>query len=171
MGLTAVADDPDPAGLNVRAGPSAAAPVIGVLKLHSFARDAMGRDLLQAPRFAVIGSFRGWLLVDDFAYPDPPHDPLPAGPGWVHGSRVSLRSYDESAPTARLHAAKGGGDAGVVVGGLRFSVLGCDGRWVEVRERAGAASTARPLAGWLAAPDTCSEQMSLARPVNPCRSR
>lgn len=171
LGLSAHADDPDPAGLNLRAGPSTSAPIIGVLKLHAFARDAMGRDLLQAPGFDVIGSYEGWLLVDNFAYPDPPDDPpLPSGPGWVHGSRVLVRSYDEPAPTARLYAQKGGKGASQVIGGALFNVVGCDQRWMRVREHL--LPTEPPgRTGWLAAPDICNDQMNRAQVVNVCNHR
>ncbi|MEP9353407.1 hypothetical protein ABLE93_07395 [Xanthobacter sp. KR7-65] len=166
-GLVAFADDPDPAGLNVRGGPSTDAPIVGVLKLHSFARDAVGRELLQAPRFAILGSYRGWLLVDGFAWPDPPDDPLPKGPGWVHGSRVSVRSYGDG--SSRIYPTKAAA-TGAPVDGLRFSILSCNGSWLEVRERVFSA-TAKPIAGWLKAPDACAGQAERAQVVNPCSRR
>lgn len=169
--IRAFADDPDPAGLNLRAAPSVSAPVIGTLKLHTFARDALGRDLLQAPGFVVLGTYKGWLLVDEIAYPDPPADPLPAGPGWVHGSLVSVRTLSGADVPPRLHAKAGGDDAGTSAPGLRFSVLGCSGGWLNVRERLGPGETRPPLSGWLAPGDACFEQAGLARPVNPCTRR
>lgn len=166
LGLFGHADDPDPAGLNLRAGPSLQAPVLGTLRLHAFARDAMGRDLLQAPQFRIMGSHGGWLLVTDFSYPDAPDDPaLPSGAGWVHGSRVRVETYDEPAPTARLFARAGGEGASLTIGANAFSVLGCQDRWLNVRARDGT------LEGWLAAPDVCNAQMTRARVVNPCVGR
>jgi len=171
VNIRAFADDPDPAGLNLRTGPSLDSPIIGALKLHVFARDAVGRDLLQAPGFAVLGSYRGWLLVSEIAYPDPPADPLPAGPGWVHGSRVSVRTLSAADAAPRLHAKAGGGDAGTPAVGLRFSVLECSGGWLNVRERLSPGEARPPLAGWLAPGDACFEQAGLSRPVNPCTRR
>lgn len=165
MGLTANANDADPAGLNVRAAPGLDAPVLGTLKLRAFARDAMGRDLLQTPQFSITGSAHGWLLIEDIRYPDGMEDPALPASGWVHGSRVLVRSYDESAPTARLHSEPGSGGSSELLRGVNFSVLGCRDRWLHVREIDG------PRQGWLAAPDVCAQQATRAQPVNPCTSR
>lgn len=166
LGLFGHADDPDPAGLNLRAAPSLQAPVLGTLRLHAFARDAMGRDLLQAPQFRIMGSHGGWLLVSDISYPDAADDPaLPSGAGWVHGSRVRVETFDEPAPTTRLFARAGGEGASQAIGAKAFSVLGCHDRWLNVRARD------EKLEGWLAAPDVCNAQMTRARVVNPCVGR
>lgn len=177
MGLSAFSADPDPAGLNMRSGPSVSAPVIGVLREQVFARDAMGRELRQAPVFRILGSYRGWLLVDDLAYPDAPsaddEAALPSGPGWVFGARVMVRSFDETSPTARLYARPDGKGASQVIAGHGFAVLGCEARWLHVSERVpeGLKPAQSPLTGWLAAPDICVAQMTRAKPVNICRSR
>jgi len=162
-GLSGSAEDSDPAGLNVRAGPSLKATVIAVAKLRAFARDALGRELLQAPEFSITGSRGGWLLVAGLRYPDPPVDPALPASGWVHGSRVLVRTYDDS--RSDLHRRPTSDSPARAIGGMSFTVLGCTGRWIHVRATDGSS------AGWLAAHDVCSEQMRLERPVNPCSRR
>lgn len=175
IGVQAYAYDADSMGVNVRAEPDAKASVIGILKRQVFAKDAFDRPFSHAPRFDVIASYHGWLLVEGYAYPDQPEAILPAT-GWVHGSQVNAQSYMLGDPPTRLYQRK---DGAVPLGalkslsGMSFALLGCDGAWVEVQQRLwkedGRSSWG--IRGWLPSKDLCVEQPTRRKPINICDER
>jgi len=78
--------DKDPAGLNVRAGPSASAPVVARFKYRAKETDAPSVEV------HIIGYKDGWLLIEGGSYGDyggitPP--PVYSGKGWVKATMMS----------------------------------------------------------------------------------
>jgi hypothetical protein len=78
--------DKDPNGLNVRAAPSASAPVVARLPWRPKAENG---SLVE---FEILGFKDGWALIRGASYGNygdpPPATPLYSGQGWVHGSLV-----------------------------------------------------------------------------------
>ena len=138
----ALTNDPDPAGPNVRAAPSATAPILGRLPPTESADAAMGTIL---PSFHVIGVQDGWFLIEGARY-DPGYDvprraPKPyAGRGWVAGNRITtgLRTMSlKQAPRADAPDVVGlsGETDGSAFGPSEVTVrriLDCAGPWFRV---------------------------------------
>jgi hypothetical protein len=138
----ALANDPDPAGANIRQAPSASAPVLGALPQVESAEAEMGKI---PPVFHVIGTKDGWFLIEgahyDKGYNPPKNAPkIYAGRGWVAGNLITtgLKSAtlkqaprDDAPDVVALSGDFGGGSfdpTGIPV--RRF--LGCSGEWFEV---------------------------------------
>jgi hypothetical protein len=106
--------DSDPAGMNLRAGPSARARVIGRIPAPWKAPDRAG-DTGETYRseFKVIGYHNGWFLVRDISAPGvaygeryPRHLPqAPRGQGWVSARLVGAALANGSLPAGRLYQA------------------------------------------------------------------
>ena len=138
----ALTNDPDPAGLNIRGAPSAAAPILGRLPAVDSTEEAMGRIL---PQFHVIGTWDGWFLIEgahyDPGYNIPKKAPkLYAGRGWVSGKLIAtgLRTLTlkaaPAADAADVVALSGETDGGAF-GPSEIStraILGCSGPWFRV---------------------------------------
>src|SRR5581483_3413643 len=74
--------DKDPKGTNVRAAPSANAPIIGHLPA-SYSEPGSDEDF--AVEFTIVGSKNGWMLIRHAKtgmYGDGPEKTIFAGPGW-----------------------------------------------------------------------------------------
>jgi hypothetical protein len=153
-------NDPDPAGLNVRAAPSKDARVVGRIPPSR----AQAGDTYSA-EFDVIGSRDGWLLIRNahFAdYGDGKGDRVVlAGPGWVFADKVRflINSVDlrgaanAHAPVvAKLSARDGasGPDSANI-----DHVYGCAGPFAEVAVHMEHQS---PIRGW--ATGICSNQVT-----------
>jgi hypothetical protein len=164
--VSAYLNDPDPKGTNVRAAPSAKAPVIGQLPPRAKMEDG---DEIVGVEFDVIGSKNGWLLVQN-------HDRGSfKGPGWVFGGLVSgtlggskllATPADGAKVLATLQHA---GETGI--GPDSFEVMhvhGCQGPYVDVTIRL-APSIApypglpkQPMRGWVRS--MCSTQLTTCDP-------
>lgn len=171
-------DDFDFTGVNVRSAPDLKAPIIGTLKKRFFGRDAYLRPFFHSPRFDVIASYQGWLLVKDYAYPDGETEPpLPASPGWIHGSQIRVESFGFGKQKTYLYRHKKGvGLIGAIdqVGGMDFALIGCDSSWAEVQQRIWIQADRKErkgIRGWLAAKDICSEQPTRRQIINICDGR
>lgn len=126
--------DPDPAGLNVRAAPSATSRVLGTLPPPTL--DAAG-DRKWASGFHVVEARNGWFRIES-AWNEalPEATGLPAG--WIHGSAIDFQLQ-----TDKVFAAPSR-DAPVVVtawedprdGVVQFGYRNpgdCKGEWVKLR--------------------------------------
>jgi len=152
--------DPDPAGLNVRAGPSASAKILGrIPPARAQASDTYGAE------FDIIGSQGGWLLIRKARFADygdgKGDSAVFSGPGWVFADKVrflinapELRiAPREQAPTvARLSSADGssGPDSAVI-----DHVYGCSGAFADVAAHTPGKPSKR---GW--ATRICSNQVT-----------
>jgi hypothetical protein len=178
VGIHAYANDYDYVGVNVRIAPDSKAPVIGTLKRRVFAKDAYDRPFSQAPFFDVVASYRGWLLIQGYAYPDSETEPpLPVFPGWVHGSQVRVESFGDRQKTYLYRRKNGVGRIGQIntgIGQMEFALLGCDGSWAEVQQRLliqAENKEAWGIRAWIAGQDLCVEQPNRRRVVNICVAR
>lgn len=89
----AYANDPDPAGANVRSGPSLKHSVIGVLK----AEEPDGDDYVFTPEFRVTAFQDGWFQIGDAVvgqYGDGPERTVFQGPGWISAKLVGFDIQD-----------------------------------------------------------------------------
>jgi len=126
--------DRDPAGLNVRAAPSAQAAIVGTLPAFE-----ANTQLTRTSRFSIKGSANGWLRIDggaDYRVSDVPDDwpdrPAYAGAGWISGRHAgfavqSARGYARpDASAAKLIDLKGDWltDLGKI-----DRVVACSGDW------------------------------------------
>ena len=134
--LSGWSNDPDPAGLNIRAAPRADAEIIGkVLPARAQAGDSY------AAEFEIVGSRNGWLLIRAVRFADygsgKGDHAVFAGPGWVSADKVrfainraELRDApDEKAKVvAKLRSAHGsaGPDSAFI-----DHVYGCSGAFAE----------------------------------------
>ena len=121
--------DPDPKGLNVRAGPSATAPIVGVLKPDG-----------DWTWVHATGQGGDWIAIDRAETID---DDAPNGSravyaktGWVHVGKLGISELqtgngtvlrDRPAADARVVKRIGAQDTAPV------RVLGCHGKFIEVR--------------------------------------
>jgi hypothetical protein len=155
--ISAWVDDTDPNGLNVRAGPSSDAAIVGLLPYD---------ESQMAAEMSITGSQDGWFridkaVLDDYTAAAP--KVVFEGEGWVSGRLIGLLLND-----ADLHTAPSE-DSPVVahlfyedpkgnVGGAdSFGVdrlLACQGDWVEVE----GTFFDMPLQGW--ATRTCANQVT-----------
>ncbi len=142
--------DPDPAGLNVRAGPSPNARILG--RLHSVLEPEAahhGPNERYGPIFAIREVRGGWVRIADAAAEVEGYDGEVrrnyTGPGWVAASMVeptivSMRTGD---PGTRGYAAPDGASAVIDPDGLtnvermrrfgqRARLVGCRGAWVQL---------------------------------------
>lgn len=130
-------EETDPAGLNVRAAPSASAQVLG--KLPPVWSDGTG--LRVRVRVNVTASRNGWFKIRDAADEDvmtgQPPRPVYQGEGWVSGRKLVVKSQTDvgrmlPAPNARVAVRlKDGllfdGDGMMAAGRL----VDCRGEWVQ----------------------------------------
>lgn len=129
--------DTDPAGLNVRAAPSARAAVVGTLPAY----DA-GEGHLRTSRFSIRGSAGGWLRIErgaEYRVQDVPDEwpdrPAYAGSGWISGRHAgfavqSARGYAKpDAASTEIVDLKSDWltDLGAV-----DRIVACSGRWALV---------------------------------------
>jgi hypothetical protein len=126
--------DPDPKGLNVRAGPSIKAKILGTLPSYAF----YGNERYVGPEFDIIGSKNGWLRIKngrDYAalsYEFKPRKTY-SGVGWIHGSRVRFavqsglgyQRPDKTSPQLLNISNDWLTDMGAIT-----KVLACQGKWV-----------------------------------------
>jgi len=86
----------DPAGLNVRAAPSATAKIVGMLP-PTFVEPSMNYGV--RVEVDVAGAHNGWFLIrnalDNDALTERPARPMYAGEGWVSGNKLTVKSQAE----------------------------------------------------------------------------
>ena len=157
--MTAWSNDKDPAGLNVRAEPSAKAKVLGIVpppRVMPKKYDAFGPEPVKA-EFKIIGFRDGWFLIADIKAPGVPYDaPYPAnlpkpykGRGWVAGNKIGAAPAFTGLPFGRLYKAPhvearhemrtGGSDNPFA------RVLSCSGAWGQVEAEDGKRGWVRGL--------------------------
>jgi hypothetical protein len=130
----------DPAGLNVRAAPSATARIVGTLPASFTATDNPG--LAVRIELDVRGERDGWFHVeharDNEQLTGRPARPVFAGDGWVSGRKLTVKSQatqahaapDAGSPVALALADGGSLDGDAIVASTRL--LGCHGDWAEI---------------------------------------
>ncbi|NEQ42573.1 MAG: SH3 domain-containing protein [Leptolyngbya sp. SIOISBB] len=135
--------DTDPAGLNVRGGPSSEFAVQDTLPTA-------------APvEVTIVGATNEWFLINE-AWSEEQQELQ--RPGWVYApllgvSTTSLDINDPEAPTTLY--AEPDGNAAVAAEIPKYSevtLLGCTGNWLQVE--------APETTGWLAAGEQCSNPVS-----------
>jgi hypothetical protein len=151
--------DRDPNGLNVRAGPSTKAKVLGTLpppyKFKSKGENVPDGGWLT--EFSIIGFKDGWFLIEGAAPPGkeyedessyPRNHPKPyGGRGWVSASKVGAQYANGDtrmgglfqAPhvDAQWTPAKGEGGSEISADGGPKRVLACSGFWALVESHDG----------------------------------
>lgn len=157
--------DDDPAGLNVRAGPSASAALIATLENE---REQNGEDFNLEMR--VIGSKDGWLLIEraffrDYGEPDKAATVFDQK-GWISGKlagsdvgSVFLRASPspDAKVTATLSSPYSSSPAGSV-GRFEVSrIYACKGEWAEVEGE----FSGKTVRGWVNR--LCSNQSTVCR--------
>jgi hypothetical protein len=153
-------NDPDPAGLNVRAAPSTIAKVIARIPPSQ----AQAGDTYAA-EFDIVGARDGWVLIRNARFADygagKGDRVVFRGPGWVFADKVRflIDSVDlhrapslQSPVVAKLESADGssGPDSAVI-----DHVYGCAGDFADV---AAHMSGKPPTRGW--ATGLCSNQVT-----------
>ncbi|QPF74729.1 SH3 domain-containing protein [Roseateles sp. DAIF2] len=136
--FTAFVEETDPAGLNVRAAPSASAKVLGTLP--PVWSDRSG--LRVRARVSVTASAKGWFkirdAVDDDMLTGQPPRPTYQGEGWVSGRKLVVKSQANIGRTGPVASAPEAvrlkddllfdGDAAIAAGRL----VDCRGDWAQV---------------------------------------
>lgn len=161
--LRAWSNDPDPAGLNVRAEPNAQGRILGIVpppRVVPKKYDAFGPEPVKA-EFRVVGYRDGWFLIEGVKAPGVAYDiPYPAslpqpfkGRGWVGGNKIGAAPAYSSVPPARLYRAPHAQARFEVLSDAPdhpFShILACSGSWGRVE-------TERGKRGWVRT--LCSDQ-------------
>jgi hypothetical protein len=157
--LSGWSNDPDPAGLNVRAAPRADAEIIGLVP-----KPRAGVE--EAAEFRIIGSRNGWFLVTGVKFvgyyaADGKDRPVLAGPGWVFADKVRFlinRAEVRGAPAggapvlAKLRTPDGtaGPDSAMI-----DHVFGCSGVFADAAVHM---EGQRPTRGWVTG--ICSNQVT-----------
>jgi len=136
----AFVQEDDPAGLNVRAGPSPTARILGTLPPSFTASDNPG--LAVRIELDVLAQRDGWFHVaharDNEQLTGRPARPVFAGDGWVSGRKLTVKSQatqahaspDAGAPVALALADGGSLDGDAIVASTRL--LACRGDWAEI---------------------------------------
>ena len=155
--LSGWSNDPDPAGLNIRAAPRADAEIIG--------RVPQPREKEEAAEFDIIGSRNGWFLITGVRFVDyytgKGDRAVFAGPGWVFADKVRflINNADvRSAPAkdasvlAKLRTPDGasGPDSATI-----DHVFGCSGAFADAAVHM---EGQRPVRGWIT--NICSNQVT-----------
>jgi SH3-like domain-containing protein len=145
--LHAYVVDPDPAGLNVRAGPGKASPVVATLK-HADYSVAM----------TITGATGQWVRIEK-AFAEETDEELFKGPGWVYAPMLATQTNDRAAreggkPSVKIF--KEPGKRGAVVTLLptetQVNIIGCKGGWAQVRYK--------KIEGWLSPDSQCANTLT-----------
>ena len=151
--IYAYANDPDPAGLNVRQGPSLKYSVIGVLK----SADYDGYQF--SPEFMISDFKNGFYKIGDAVtgqYGDGPEETVFQGPGWVSARLTGFEIEDPhlyEAPTAGSATILDLDNAWSLDTTTITAIHGCLGPYVHVTLTNASGSSAT---GW--ATDLCGNQ-------------
>jgi hypothetical protein len=128
--------DGDPAGLNVRAGPSAGAPVVGVLPPPEY---SPAFDRVMAVTFDVIETRDGWFrIANAYLANDDAGEPSGLPSGWISGRHVGFElqtdvAFAEPDPGSPVVAAAWMDSDGAL---RRFEYRQpseCRGEWVRLK--------------------------------------
>jgi hypothetical protein len=154
--IAAWSNDRDPHGLNVRAEPSTAGKILGVVPPpYKF----QGGDSYKS-EFRIIGYRDGWFLIDDIGKPGAGYEDAPyprtapqpyRGRGWVRATMVGAAYANGGLPVSRLYeaphadAAFQRSKATLNVGDSPKAVLACSGGWALVDTQAGERGWVRSL--------------------------
>lgn len=154
-------EDKDPAGLNVRAEPSAQAKVLGKLpppfKFKARNKSENTPDGGWLTEFHIVGVKDGWFLIegaappgkayeDESVYPKNPPKPY-AGRGWIAGNKIGAQYANGDtrmgglfqAPhvDAKWTPAKNGFGSEISADGGPKRILACSGTWALVESHDG----------------------------------
>jgi len=148
--------DTDPRGTNLRAAPSAQAPIVGHLPPRQPIEP--GADDLVGAEFDIIGARDGWLLIRN-AHAGPDDKLVFKGPGWISGRLVGFTLgggvlRDAPDVDAKVIAKLSGKlKDGSAYGADSYEVMavhGCVSHFVDVTIQLAPsiAPKAKPLRGW-----------------------
>lgn len=132
--------DPDPAGTNVRAGPSPNAPIVAHLPQHR----SIGDDTV-APEVEIVGFVNGWAKVRRVRFADygAGETVLLEGQGWISGKLLS------GTLQAGLRAGPASASAPLAIADPEEAVVeaidDCSGQFAHVTVRLG---DGRRISGW-----------------------
>jgi SH3-like domain-containing protein len=127
--------DPDPRGLNVRAGPGTGFRVIAVLP--------GGSDT--PVEVEVTGASGNWLRIRNATAPD---TLLFRGPGWVYARMLGTGTSEHGPVSLYREPRRGSAVVGRLDVGTGVTLLGCRGGWARVQ--------VANLTGWLDPQSQCS---------------
>lgn len=129
--------DPDPNGVNLRAGPGARNKIVDIIP-----KDDKGTTV------RLTGTLGGWMRVE--VAEDAEGRVVFMGTAWGHGSRFGVNTRG---PGRLLAAASGRARViGRTPAGLAATVAGCKGKWLYVKSKRGA--------GWLAPGNYCGSAVT-----------
>ena len=127
----------DPAGLNVRAGPSTKYAVLGTVP--PIVESEGGMTSVAGPQFQVLGSRKGWLYVESIGeesdFTGKPERPMYKGRGWISGKKVFVNIQSTKGfvkPSAKSAIALNWDDAKWVSAQVQDRhILACQGVWAQ----------------------------------------
>jgi SH3-like domain-containing protein len=137
--ISAYVVDHDAAGLNVRAGPSATAPVLRVI---SNAGSAVAR---------IRGQSGAWFQVSTIVDAEDERN-LFSGNGWVHASLLGLDAANADPKLYAGPSTQSRALARLVPDLSQVTLIGCAGDWARVR--------ASGRLGWLSPGGQCSNPLT-----------
>ena len=172
--LRGYSTDPDPKGTNVRAGPSADAPVIGRLPPRGPMVPNDNTSEIVGPEFDIVGSKDGWLLIRNAGGTSEDDDAVHfPGPGWISGGLVGFTIGSpelRAAPAAGAEVIMrlGGESKGTAYGADSFGVIrvhGCQQHFADVtiRPPRGLGLPPQPIRGWVGR--VCGNQLTTCDPA------
>lgn len=139
--------DPDPAGLNVRAGPDKTSRVINALKRGDY-----------TIAVTITGATGEWVRIKD-AEAEETGDALFKGPGWVFGPLLATQArgpYGRNLDKPVVKVLKEPDKRSAVVTLLpvetQVNIIGCRGGWAEVRYK--------KFEGWLPPESQCANTLT-----------
>ena len=138
--LSTYVTDQDPAGLNVRAGPSGTARVLR--KVDNSASSGVAR---------IRGRSGAWYRVSRIVDAET-DSTLFSGDGWVHGSLLGLDVANGDPTLYARPSARGPVLARLTADQSGVTLIGCEGRWAKVR--------AAGRVGWLSPSGQCSNPLT-----------
>lgn len=134
-------EDPDPAGLNVRAGPSPTAAILGQLPRSKYIQDEDWGDRVVPTTFDIVEVRDGWVRItnvvapEDYFAPGPLKYTLPSG--WISGRYVGFelqgeKAFAEPDPGSPVVASSWETSEGFDHPLTYRNLLDCRGAWVKM---------------------------------------
>jgi len=141
--------DPDPQGLNVRAGPNRNAQVIGKLPARSTTINV-----------TITAAMEPWVQIVDAEIAGDGKVVF-KGPGWVFGPLLGVEAHSSYSagtggkrPPVKVYkeASAGSPVVNTLTPGLEVKILGCSGRWAKIQHE--------KTTGWLDPASQCANQLT-----------
>ena len=139
--------DPDPQGLNVRAGPNRNAQVIGKLPARSTTINV-----------TITAAMEPWVQIVDAEIAGDGKVVF-KGPGWVYGPLLGVEAHSSYGAGGKRPPVKVYREANAkspvvatLTPGLEVKLLGCSGQWAKIQHE--------KTTGWLDPASQCANQLT-----------